>query len=111
MMRTSVCAFLIVLLAVSAQAGLNDPAVLNPGFEADILDAATKSNAITDWWNRTSYCWVSEETQRGDQDFSRGVCQSLGGRRSGRGDGQRVENSDNPGVGRRCHTHRDIRTD
>jgi len=61
-MRTSVCAFLIVLLAVSAQAGLNDPAVLNPGFEADILDAATKSNAITDWWNRTSYCWVSEET-------------------------------------------------
>jgi len=52
-------------VVVCAGAGLFSPAVVNPSFETDILDAGTKSTAITDWWNRTSYCFVSEETNTG----------------------------------------------
>ncbi|MCD6393323.1 MAG: hypothetical protein J7M40_07425, partial [Planctomycetes bacterium] len=52
----------VFLLAATAWAGLNDPVLLNPSFEADNLGAGTKTNAITDWWNRTNYCWASEET-------------------------------------------------
>lgn len=52
----------VFLMAAAAWAGLNDPVLLNPSFEADVLAPATKTSAITDWWNRTSYCWASEET-------------------------------------------------
>ena len=52
----------VFLMAATAWAGLNDPVLLNPSFEADVLAPATQTSAITDWWNRTSYCWATEET-------------------------------------------------
>jgi len=50
----------VMCLAVSgAYAALE---VANSSFEADVLDPGTRTVAITDWYNRSAYCWATEET-------------------------------------------------
>jgi len=49
-------------LAATAGGGLWNPPVVNPSLEDDVLAPATKTAQISGWWNRTAYCWASEET-------------------------------------------------
>ncbi|MCK5001002.1 MAG: hypothetical protein KAS23_15775, partial [Anaerohalosphaera sp.] len=60
---TFIC--IILLMAAGVHAGLNTPSLLNPSFEADTLAAGAKQTAVSDWWNRTQYGGVIEETASG----------------------------------------------
>ena len=62
----SAIVLVVCCMAASAQGGLFSPAITNPSFEDDVLTPGDKTLAITDWWNRTAYCWAAEE---GNADF------------------------------------------
>ena len=59
--KTYLAAFLMGLVLVGgAHAGL--VGVVNPSFEDDVLYAGTRTPAISGWYNRSAYCYATEET-------------------------------------------------
>jgi len=57
--------FAVCCIAAGVQGGLFSPAVTNPGFEEDVVSPGSKSSAVGGWYNRTAYCWSSEEGNTG----------------------------------------------
>lgn len=57
----SAIVLVVCCMAASTQGELFSPAITNPSFEDDVLAPGDKTLEITDWWNRTSYCWAAEQ--------------------------------------------------
>ncbi|MCD6393682.1 MAG: hypothetical protein J7M40_09260 [Planctomycetes bacterium] len=62
----SAIVLVVCCIAASAQGELFSPTITNPSFEDDVLTPGDKTQEISDWWNRTAYCWAAEE---GNADF------------------------------------------